>query len=60
MKIQRHELRYTLEAALYDVETEIKAVEDLKFYGVDFDKLLEIRENLKNATKLLSSVTWIE
>ena len=61
MIVARHELRYALEAALYDVETEIKAVEDLdSFSGEDLDKLLKIRENLKNSAKLLAEITWIE
>jgi Zn-dependent M32 family carboxypeptidase len=61
MIVARHELRYTIEKALFDTETEIKAVEDLdSFSGEDLDKLLEIRQNLKNSAKLLAEITWIE
>jgi len=61
MIVAKHDLRFRLEQALFDVESETLAVQDLdSFDDVDLDKLLEIRQNLKNATKLLSDITWIE
>lgn len=61
MIVAKHDLRFRLEQALYDVEAEVKALRDTdNCEGENFESLLDFRGQLITASELLKKITWIE